>query len=251
MNRNLLLVLSLSLNLVFSSVGSVYLIRRAEHVKSRDIENQHEATTLRGRHIAKGEDFLSTLDYQWQARLFEDEPIQNGAIVFVGDSLTHGGQWQSVWRGRTLLPILNRGPVGDRVEGVIARLKEVTRHHPREIFIMIGINDLIFEKRTPDELIRLYMNLLHEVREKSPESQVYLQSLLPVRSEHNGAVSEVNARLSEIADGQKVQYLDIHSRMTDSNGMLRDDWTFDGVHLRAVAYQTWRDQVWPLVKAGN
>jgi lysophospholipase L1-like esterase len=247
MNRKILLGLSLSLNLILIPIGSVYLIRWAEVSRTRHVETKQGQQTFQSAR-ARGDDFVSTLDYQWQERLFEEEPIQNGAIVFLGDSLTEAGNWQHVWRGRIPEPILNRGLVGDTMEGVIARLEEVTRHRPRKIFIMIGINDLSFEQKKPDDLVKQYVSLLHEINEKSPGSQAYLQSLLPVRGEQNTAVKAVNKRLSELADGKNVQYVDIHSRMTDSQGMLREDWTFDGVHIRAIAYQTWRDQVWPLVK---
>src|SRR5262249_41178012 len=133
------------------------------------------------------------------------------------------------------------------MEGVIARIDEVMRHHPRKIFIMIGINDLKLEQKSPGDLTRQYVELLHTISERSPEAQIFLQSLLPVWGETNKAIIEVNQHLSEMADGSRVQYLDIHRLYTDSQGQLRKDWSFDGVHLRAIAYQKWREVVWPLI----
>lgn len=187
------------------------------------------------------------LDYQWQEQLFEEEPIQNGAVVFVGDSITALGLWQHVWQRKIREPILNRGLNGDTMDGVVARIDEVLRHHPRKIFIMIGINDLRTQHYRPDDLAGKYEVLLHKINEKSPEAQVYLQSLLPVWGEMNKAVTELNRQLSELADGRNVHYIDIHSLMTDSEGQLRKEWTFDGVHLRAIGYQAWREFVWPLI----
>jgi lysophospholipase L1-like esterase len=245
LNQRIVIGVSLVLNLIFVPPGSVYLIRKAGFLRTLSAETQQ---SLQSTQPEIAEDYVSTLDYQWQKHLFEEEPLQNGAVVFVGDSLTSEGHWQQVWREQTLQPILNRGLVGDRMEGVIARIEEVTRHHPLKIFIMIGINDLRFEQKKPDDLVNQYRTLLHKINEESPASRVYLQSLLPVRGETNKTVTKVNEQLSRMADGKSIHYVNLHPLMTDSQGELRDDWTFDGVHLRAVAYQTWRDQVWPLVK---
>jgi len=50
-----------------------------------------------------------------------------------------------------------------------------------------------------------------------------------------------------LADGRRVHYVDLHSLMLDAEGELKNEWTFDGVHIRAIAYRGWRELVWPLV----
>ena len=244
MNLKRLLGISVILNLIFVPVGTVYLIRKAEFLRAQYVKSHR---TLAEVLPVKVENFVSTLDYQWQEQLFEAEPVQNGAIVFLGDSITWEGHWQQVWRGKTGQNILNRGITGDTMDGVIARVDEVMRHHPHKIFIMIGINDLRFQQKNSRELMIQYEILLRKIVEKSQDTDVYLQSLLPVRGEMNRAITEVNQALSELADGRRVHYVDIHSLMTDSKGELREDLTFDGVHIRAIGYKMWQECVWSLV----
>ena len=244
MNRRKLLRLSLALNLAFILLGTIYLIRKIEFWTTHSVKAQR---TVQSAGPPTEGDFVSTPEYRWQEGLFEEEPIQNGAVVFLGDSITAGGFWQYVWRGKAQQPILNRGLACDTMEGVIARIDEVMRHRPRKIFIMIGINDLRFQDDKPGDLLNQYKILLHKIDERQPEAQIYLQSLLPVWGETNKAVEEVNQGMSKLDDGKRVHYLDIHYLVTDSKGELGREWTFDGIHIRAAAYQKWRDSVWPLV----
>ncbi|MGH9761723.1 MAG: GDSL-type esterase/lipase family protein [Blastocatellia bacterium] len=243
MNQKTLLRLSLVLNLVFILTGSIYLIRKLELKEAEHFRAQRANDAVPA---ARG-DFISTLDWGWQAQLYEREPVQNGAVIFLGDSITEGGHWDQVWRGRALKPILNRGLAGDTIEGVIARIGEVVRHHPSKIFVMIGINDLRSQRTTPDDLVRQYKAFIQELSERSPESQIYVESLLPTSDWTNDEVKEVNRQLSEVAAGGRVRYVDIHSLMTDEKGELKKAWTFDGVHIRAAAYQKWQEYVWPSV----
>jgi hypothetical protein len=194
--------------------------------------------------VAPAVDFSSTEDYSWHSSLYASQPVASGAVVFLGDSLTLGGEWQFVFPGQT---VLNRGISSDTTIGVLKRLSEVTRHHPRQLFVMMGVNDLMANKATPDFVVSQYKALIQRVHEASPATTIYLQSLLPTRREWNEPILEVNRQLEKLADGKRVHYVDVCAAMTDGSGQLREDWTFDGVHLKAPAYEAWRKAVRPLI----
>jgi len=237
-------MLSLALNVVFVPTGAIYLVH-----KVRILNAQYSAPESTGARAATAPaGFISTLDYRWPRRLFEDEPVSPGAVIFLGDSLTAGGMWQEVWRATLIIPVLNRGLIGDRMEGITARIDEVTRHRPSKLFVMIGINDIKFEQKDPLALVNQFRALVDKVVRASPNTKIYLQSLLPVwDTSLNRSVRQVNLSLASIADNHHVYYVDLNSIMSDANGLLRRELSFDGVHLRAAGYEEWRKAIWPLV----
>jgi lysophospholipase L1-like esterase len=155
--------------------------------------------------------------------------------------------------------VLNRGIGGDTVEGLRLRIGEVLRHHPRQLFIMIGINHLIAGE-TSDDVWTEYEKLIRVIRTESPQTQLLLQSILPV----NGAVRteelpfhlateiiQVNRKLKETADGKQVVYIDLYSQMLTEEDQLDRRYTEDGVHLNGAGYLKWRDVLRPYLSAGT
>ena len=83
----------------------------------------------------------------WSTQVERDQ----GAVVFLGDSITQG--WGhglgAVFPG---VKVANRGISGDTTRGVLIRLKEdVLDLNPRAVVMLIGTNDLE-EKATPETI---------------------------------------------------------------------------------------------------
>ena len=79
--------------------------------------------------------------YFHRKNLFEMLPLKDSAIIFLGNSITAGGEWSELLNNPN---IINRGIPGDHCDGMRERLDEVLRHRPSKIFLMAGINDLAF-----------------------------------------------------------------------------------------------------------
>ena len=80
-----------------------------------------------------------------QQRLAEFEReggIDSTTIVMLGNSLTENGK---DWTARigTTKKVVNRGIIGDNTVGMTERLRQITPYHPRAIFLMAGINDMV------------------------------------------------------------------------------------------------------------
>ena len=110
--------------------------------------------------------------YHSRKQLFERMPTQQGAVIFLGDSQTEQCEWQEFLQLDSVL-VLNRGIVGDHVNGVLSRLDEITRHKPSKIFLLVGINDLIFES---------HRNHLPQYRRKHQECNARFGTLFAERS---------------------------------------------------------------------
>ena len=179
--------------------------------------------------------------YEHRKQLFEQLPTQNGCIIFLGDSQIAHCEWQELVGGDTAT-VLNRGIAGDYVDGVWARLDEVLRHKPSKIYLLVGVNDLLFQKPLPAIEAR-YRDIVQRIRRESPNTALILESLLPVNNDvkntgvTNTQIQNLNARILQIARDYALQYLDLYTPLTDANGNLATPYTSDGIHLNGKGYK--------------
>lgn len=83
--------------------------------------------------------------------------------VMLGNSLTERGAWAEYFPEAH---VINRGIGGDCVAGMAARLDSIVAGRPRAIFLMAGVNDLIFSTIAPEALLRQYERLLDRHRRR-------------------------------------------------------------------------------------
>jgi lysophospholipase L1-like esterase len=185
--------------------------------------------------------------YHHRAQLFEMMQASPGAIIFLGDSQTEQCEWQELFHSDSPA-ILNRGIVGDYVEGVLGRLDEIIRHKPKRIFLMVGINDLIFNK-TPEEIAGVYREIVARIRSKTPDSELFLQSVLPVNNQvkkigvENETIQALNVQIAAIARDYALTYIDLYPQLTDADGNLDKKFTEDGIHLNGLGYGVWKREI--------
>ncbi len=184
----------------------------------------------------------------------ENKGAKKGGVVLLGDSITEG--WPAA-----LLPaagsIANRGISGDKVGGryygVRDRLREsVFELAPRKVYILVGVNNLIFWPVPVPELLADYDKLLTELAAGAPGTKVVVQSLLPLSlgyASFNPTVVSFNTGLKKLAAKHGCAFLDLHARFADARGELPADLTDDGLHLNAKGYAKWAKSVPEIAKA--
>jgi lysophospholipase L1-like esterase len=172
-----------------------------------------------------------------------------GGIVLLGDSITEAFLVERWFDG---LPVVNQGIGGDRIDGVGARLHlSVTDLEPRQLFLLVGINDIVWTSLSIRELSAEYKRLLDEIRATNPACELVVQSVLPTRGDFakfNPAVRNLNERVQKTAAAHNLQYLNLHPDFVDEAGELRSWFTYDGVHLTEEAYEQWAAILRPLMK---
>jgi hexosaminidase len=176
--------------------------------------------------------------------MFRACPDTKGAIIFLGNSITEGGNWEEIFQ---MDNILNRGIGGDVTAGVLARMDEIVRHEPSKLFICIGTNDLARGVEIPD-IIANYEAIIETVREASPETVIYVQSVLPVGEKvffghDNGKIKSLNEEIIKMCAEKQITYIDLYTGFTDSNGYLDPQYTNDNLHLLGGAYLVWKDKI--------
>lgn len=181
--------------------------------------------------------------YELRKNVFEVMPKDTGAIVLLGNSLTQGCEWSELLDR----PIKNRGIAGEMTEGLLARLSTITEMKPSRLFLMTGVNDLIYTGSA--EVLGNYQKILDQIQLQSPHTEVFVQSLLPVNSTvrstniSNEAILEVNKGIEKLATERQMTYLNLHQLLVDENGRLASKYTFDGVHITGEAYLLWKNVI--------
>lgn len=191
--------------------------------------------------------------YARRATLFDELPIGKKDIVMLGNSLTDGCEFNELLGNRH---IKNRGITGDIVQGLIDRIGPIIEGQPRKLFIMSGVND-ISHGVTADSIARATERLIVMVKQGSPRTRIYLQSMLPFNNDvrewkllvgRDHVVVEANALLEQVAQRQGVTWINLYPLFADENGHLRADLTNDGLHLMGPGYLIWRDAIKPYIK---
>lgn len=177
--------------------------------------------------------------YYHRAQHFERLPDRPGSVVFLGDSQIEQAEWHEFFGDNPM--VLNRGISGDYIAGVQARLGEILRHKPSKIFLLVGVNDLFFEKPLP-EMERDYNAIVQRIRTESPQTELFLLSLLPVNNHvrdigiQNSQVTAFNAIIQKIARSFALPYVDVNTPLTDADGNLSAKFTDDGLHINGLGY---------------
>ncbi|MCB9302878.1 MAG: family 20 glycosylhydrolase [Lewinellaceae bacterium] len=193
----------------------------------------------------------STYYYQKKTH-FEQLPNSRKEIIFIGDSITDGCEWSEMFGNKK---IKNRGISGDITQGVLDRLEETTDSKPKKVFLMIGINDLA-RGLTAEYVLTNTRLIVGRIREASPKTQIFLQSLLPVNdyfgkfdghTDKNEAVKTVNLGLQKMA-GENVIFINLHEKFLNGEGKLNLDYTNDGLHLNGNGYRLWKELIEGFVK---
>lgn len=194
--------------------------------------------------------FQANADKYWEQKvsLFDHLPITENDIVFLGNSITDGGNFEELFKRED---VKNRGIRSDIIPGVMKRLDQVVKGHPRKIFLLIGIND-VSHGHSIDKLAQRYENLVKEIMRRSPQTKLYLQSIMPIDNRFGvyrnlrgkeQTVMDFNKRIQAIAEENGLTYIDLWPVLSDKEGRMRSDFTNDGLHLTGPGYHAWTNAI--------
>lgn len=195
--------------------------------------------------ISNGQNRRFSTYYEQRKSLFEVLPDTKGEIIFLGNSITDGGEWAELFGNKK---VKNRGISGDKTDGVLFRLDEVTKSQPKMVFLLIGINDLA-HGTSKDSVFQNICTIAQKIRKVSPKTKVFIQSILPINpvyglfQTHTNKTPEVlwiNGQLKRWCEKEQFEFVDLFSQFkcTDSN-LLNPELTNDGLHLKGEGYILW------------
>lgn len=197
-------------------------------------------------------DSLFSPYYHQRVSQFKLLPNIKPDVVFLGNSITDGGNWSELF---PKLKILNRGINGDVTTGVLNRLEEVANRHPKKLFLLIGTNDLARGVKKEVVLRHIY-KIIALLKVHSSETQIYVQSIFPVNEEpqlflnhanNTAEIEYINAQLQKEADDVGYTYIDIFTYLKNEKGEMNLEYSNDGLHLLGKGYILWKDLISPYV----
>lgn len=172
---------------------------------------------------------------------------QGKNYVFLGDSITDWYPFNEFFDGNT--PIINSGFAGYKTKDLLNNLDEtVYRYNPTKVFIQIGTNDLNSDDSNSEIAYDNILELIKEIKTNRPYAEIYLESIYPVNQDcektnkqstgkrENKEIVKLNNKLKEYSKENDVTYLDMYNKLSDENGNLKPEYTYDGLHLNSDGY---------------
>lgn len=188
-------------------------------------------------------------------------------IYFEGDSITR--RW-----GATDYPQLlanwNRNFFGwnaadfgwgaDTVQNILWRLEngELAGVNPKVMVLLAGTNNV--GNRTPapgteagriDDISRGLQKAIATMQSQAPNATLIVTAIFP-RNDNMAVlpvINGVNANLAKLADGKKLRYLNVNSKLADPEGRLFEGMMNpDKLHPAIPGYQVWADALKPIFR---
>ena len=162
--------------------------------------------------------------------------------AFYGDSIFEGFKALKDYK-----EITNLGLSGEKTINLIGRFVELVNNKPESIFMMIGINDILVNKKYWQDYIninykRMYETLLILLKNNFSHKNIHLISILPINinididnDDVNNIIVSHNEFIKEMALKYDYTYIDMHKHFL-SNKHIKKDYTYDGVHLTEKGY---------------
>ena len=207
----------------------------------------------------------ATQDIKVENFAFENQTALKGQTVFVGDSITEYYQltdFYGDYMRRTGTLVYNRGISAECTDHLLARFdSSVLDMEPKNLVLLIDVNDL--GQGVPEDTI--YSNIqtmIEKTQARCPQTNIILQALYPIDENRpefydrfmvgsvrtNEMIRSLNARLRALAEEKGIQYVDLTDQLADGNGVLRAEYTMDGIHPNAAGYEVVTASIEPLLK---
>ncbi len=177
-------------------------------------------------------------------------------VCFLGASLTQGMQLSSrglpeasfcAYRGANPSVVVNGTTCTRSAGGTEVPMEVLTARQPPVLYILLCTNAL---NRDGDysSFLTYYRLMLDMISQALPNTQIYVQSITPVRPEvrnsHPGLykerLCEINNELAAIALEKNCVFLNLWEALADDNGDLKAEYAQpDGIHIKPEGYPAW------------
>ena len=201
------------------------------------------------------QEMLAQFDHEKEKKLAnyrqQNAYIQKGKTLFTGSSLMEQFPIAEYCQSEGLPLVYNRGIGGYTTDEFLAAIGPMLLDlEPSRLFINIGTNDIREFADGEDWFAHLsanYRRICGIIRERLPETDVYMLAYYPVNPDGdspalqvrtNEAIDRANAMVRNLAAEFGFHYIDVNDGLKDVRGYLQREHTQDGIHFDAAAYRT-------------
>ena len=181
------------------------------------------------------------------------KPDANAAsrVVLLGDSLIALEDWNVLFE---ISYIKNAGVSGNTTDDILARLSQAISSKPQKLFLMVGINDLLNGQDVSHALTN-YETILNRIRSESPDTMIYVQSVLPINNDMLETTTvtaqdiiELNRGLELSADKNRAAFIDLYPFFCGSDNKMYRKYVRDGLHPNSYGYVVWKNLIAQYIK---
>ena len=185
----------------------------------------------------------------------QNKTAKKGQIVFVGSSTMEIFPIEKMQKSLGLDKLIyNRGIRATTTADLLTSMDIcIFDLEPTKIFINIGSNDIGFNIPEYTYLAN-YDEILRQIKEKLPGTQVYVMAYYPVNpvadfgeseAEHeaffayrtNEIIESANSKVAQLAQKYHYEFINVNAGLADADGNLRKELTFDGGHMLPAGYE--------------
>lgn len=118
---------------------------------------------------------------------------------------------------------------------------------PKNIYLMMGLNDSVFVK-SEEKFKERYVAMLDALQAKFPDAKIYLQAIFPVSKSldqkedarvNNTKINSFNGVIKAIANEKGLDFLDFSYLLNEN----QDYFEPDGMHLKSKFHKVWLNEV--------
>lgn len=183
-----------------------------------------------------------------RASWWENREKDQGAVIFLGDSITQG--WTTLAKDFPNMKVANRGIAGDTTRGVLYRLKEdVLDEKPVAVVLLIGTNDIGLSG-TPEDIAENVDSILSALKKHNSSLPVIVCKVMPSSAglfRPAEKIKKLNALVDELMKNNP-QFIrcDTWSIYAGENEEPKKEEFPDLLHPNAVGYAKWVEALKPI-----
>ena len=181
----------------------------------------------------------------WAKQIRPDQ----GAVVFLGDSITQGWgpNMGDAFRG---MKVANRGISGDTTRGMLVRLQEdVLSLNPSGVVMLMGTNDLE-EDAAPKTIAGNFELIVEELKKHNHEMPIVVCNVFPssaTKKRSSTDIKEVNRLYQNVVKGDpQITVVDTWTLFANAEGDAKKAEFPDLLHPNKLGYHKWAGALRPV-----
>lgn len=213
-----------------------YRKKRKEEELARLLANGEEVNPKDFKNVKVSKSSVNTVPISIYKEYFKED-------LFIGDSITEELKYYKFLYDNNVFSKI--GLNTDTLRKLIP--DENFGIEPKNIYLMMGLNDSVFVK-TEEKFKERYLAMLDALEEKFPDAKIYLQAIFPVSKAldekedarvNNTKINSFNEVIKTIASERGLDYLDFSYLLKENEDYFEPD----GMHLKSKFHKVWLNEV--------
>lgn len=185
----------------------------------------------------------------WESEIEQFEKLDivksypGNAVIFAGSSSIR--LWSTLAQDMAPYNVIQRGYGGAKLSDFAVYADRILYPHPCSAIVLFIGNDITGSEqdKSPEEVTRLFRNVLMTIRKKLPETPVFWIAVTPTSSRWIvwPEIKKANEMITKVCNSQHNTYfIGTEDAFLNAEGKPRDElFVSDKLHLNVMGYEVW------------